>query len=89
MISKALEIEKSSTKVRSPSSTYWPIFDSSDEPGRRTPPDIFAVSNSCPWYLSHQGIQQGGQGVTLVGPTAYLKKEVTKPECRQAEEISE
>ena len=36
-ISKPLVMEYSSTKVRFPSSAYWLILDSSDEPGRRTP----------------------------------------------------
>ena len=36
-ISKALVMEYSSTKVRFPSSAYWLILDSSEEPGRRTP----------------------------------------------------
>ena len=36
-ISKVLVMEYSSTKVKLPSSAYWLISDSSDEPGRRTP----------------------------------------------------
>ena len=36
-ISKVLVMEYLSTKVRFPSSAYWLVLNSSDEPGRRTP----------------------------------------------------
>ena len=89
MISKALAIEKSSTKVRSPSSAYWPILDSSDEPGRRTPLISLQFLIAAPSTSATRVYYREDRGSPWLAPRLISKKEVTKPECRQAEEISE
>ena len=80
-ISKALVMEYSSTKVRFPSSAYWLILDSSDEPGRRTP--LISLQ-----FLIAAPSTSATRVYNREGPLRLnSKKEVTKPEYRQAEEI--
>ena len=89
MISKALEIEKTSTKVRSPSSAYWPFLDSWDEPGRRTPLISLQFLMAAPSTSATRVYNREDRGLPWPAPRLISKKEVTKPECKQAEEISE
>ena len=86
-ISKALLMEYSSAKVRSPSSAYWLILDSSDEPYRRTPLISLQFLIAAPRTSATRVYSREEMGSPWRAPRLISKKEVTKPECRQAEEI--
>ena len=86
-ISKALVMEYSSTKVRFPSSTYWLILDYSDEPGRQTPMISLQFLTAAPSTSAARVYNREERGSPWWAPQLISKKEVTKPECRQAEEI--
>ena len=86
-ISKALVMEYSSTKVRSPSSAYWLILDSSDEPGRGTSLISLQFLKAAPSTFTTRVYNRDERGSPWWAPRLVSKKEVTKPECRQAEEI--
>ena len=86
-ISKALVMEYSSTKVKLPLSAYWLILDSSDEPGRRTPLMSLQFLIAAPSTSATRVNNREERESPWRAPRLILKKEVTKPECRQAEEI--
>ena len=86
-ISKALVMEYSSTKIRFPSSGYWLILDSSDEPGRRTSLISLQFLTAAPSTSATRVYNRDERGSPWRAPRLISKKEVTKPECRQAEEI--
>ena len=86
-ISKALVMEYSSTKVKLPSSTYWLILDSSGEPGRRALLMSLHFLIAAPSTFATRVYNREERGSPWQAPRLISKKEVTKPECRQAEEI--
>ena len=86
-ISKASVMEYLSTKVRFPSSAYWLILGSSDEPDRRTPLISLQFLIAAPSTSATRVYNREERGSPWRAPRLISKKEVTKPECRQAEEI--
>ena len=80
-------MEYSSTKVRFPSSTYWLILGSSDEPGRRTPLISLQFPIAAPSTSATRVYNREERGSPWQAPRLISKKKAMKPECKQAEEV--